>query len=207
MNLTPSAALIANGHATYTRHRNTFTRNPQNWVDTDETVLDPRLSTRFDYDAVWGTAINRFCVQAVVGHPLTVYGGGGQTRGYLNIRDTLRCVELSTLHPAVPGEFRVFNQFTEQFSINELANLVLRAAHDFGIEATIESVENPRVEKEAHYYNAKHQRLLELGLTPHLLSTELVEHMFDTIERYRDRVASSHILPKARWRPRALVQV
>ncbi|MDA8355790.1 MAG: NAD-dependent epimerase/dehydratase family protein [Actinomycetota bacterium] len=176
-------------------------------IDTDETVLDPRLSTRFDYDAVWGTAINRFCVQAVVGHPLTVYGGGGQTRGYLNIRDTLRCVELSTLHPAVPGEFRVFNQFTEQFSINELANLVLRAAHDFGIEATIESVENPRVEKEAHYYNAKHQRLLELGLTPHLLSTELVEHMFDTIERYRDRVASSHILPKARWRPRALVQV
>jgi UDP-sulfoquinovose synthase len=170
-------------------------------AETDETRLDPRLATRFDFDAVWGTAINRFCVQAVAGFPLTPYGKGGQIRGYLNIRDTLRCVELASLNPAQPGQFRVFNQFTEQFSINELAELVVRAAKTYGLDARIRRVVNPRVELEEHYYNAKHSALLSLGLEPHLLSEELVQSVFSVIERHRDRVNLDHILPKSTWRP------
>jgi UDP-sulfoquinovose synthase len=169
-------------------------------IETEETRLDRRLATRFDYDSVHGTALNRFCVQAVAGHPLTPYGKGGQVRGFLNIVDTLRCVELATLRPAAPGEFRVFNQFTEQFSINELAELVSRAAQEVGIETKISHVDNPRVEKEEHYYNARHTQLLDLGLEPHLLSQTLVEHMFDVIQRHQDRVVIDHIMPTTTWR-------
>src|SRR5690242_18824271 len=139
-------------------------------IETDETRLDPRFVTRFDYDEVFGTALNRFTLQAVIGQPLTVYGKGGQTRGYLNSVGNLQCVELRLLNPADRGEFRVFNEFTEQFSINELAELVQRAGKEYGLEVRIEPVENPRVEAEEHYYNAKHQALMDLGLKPHLLS-------------------------------------
>jgi len=170
-------------------------------IETEETQLDGRLSTRFDYDEQLGTALNRFCLQAVIGHNLTVYGTGGQTRGYLNIVDTLRCVELASLNPAQPGEFRVFNQFTEQFSINELAEIVQRAGKDYGIEVEISHLENPRVEKETHYYNPRHTKLLDLGLQPHLLSETIVEHIFETIERHRDRVITDHIMPSTTWRP------
>jgi len=149
---------------------------------------------------VFGTALNRFCVQAVIGHPLTVYGKGGQTRGYLNIVDTLRCVELATLNPADAGEYRVFNQFTEQFSVLELAELVQRAGKEYGLDVQVDHIENPRVEKEQHYYNAKHTKLVELGLRPHLLSETLVESMFDQIEKHKDRVIREHILPETRWR-------
>ena len=112
-------------------------------IETEQTKLDDRLATRFDYDDVFGTALNRFCVQAMIGHPLTVYGKGGQTRGYLNILDTLQCVELAVLHPADRGEFRVFNQFTEQFSVLELAQIVKRAGEEHGLDVRIESIENP----------------------------------------------------------------
>src|SRR4051795_13481239 len=169
-------------------------------IQTDETRMDDRLVTRFDYDDVFGTALNRFCLQAVIGHPLTVYGKGGQTRGYLNIVDTLQCVELATLNPADAGEFRVFNQFTESFSIMELAETVKRAGETHGLEVTIEHVDNPRFEKEEHYYNAKHTKLLDLGLQPHLLSETLVESMFDEIAKYRDRVIADHIMPSTRWK-------
>jgi UDP-sulfoquinovose synthase len=169
-------------------------------VHTEETKIDDRLLTRFDYDEVFGTALNRFCLQAVIGHPLTVYGKGGQTRGYLNIVDTLQCVELATLNPADQGEFRVFNQFTESFSIMELAETVKRAGEHHGIDVTIDHVENPRFEKEEHYYNAKHSKLEGLGLKPHLLSDTLVESMFDEIAKYRDRVIPDHIMPSTRWR-------
>jgi UDP-sulfoquinovose synthase len=172
-------------------------------IETDETKLDDRLATRFDYDDVFGTALNRFCVQAVIGHPLTVYGRGGQTRGYLNIVDTLQCVELAVSNPAEPGEFRVFNQFTEQFSVMELAELVQRAGKEYGLDVAIEPIDNPRVEAEEHYYNAKHTKLLDLGLQPHYLSETLVESMFGAIERHRDRVTLDHILPRDRWRPGA----
>ncbi|MFM7719087.1 MAG: NAD-dependent epimerase/dehydratase family protein [Actinomycetota bacterium] len=171
-------------------------------IRTDETALDERLRTRFEYDETWGTALNRFCLQAVIGHPLTVYGTGGQTRGYLNIVDTLRCVELAVEHPAAAGEFRVFNQFTEQFSVLELAEIVRRAGSEAGLEVRIDHVENPRVEKEEHYYNATHTRLLDLGLEPTLLSDTLVGSMFAEIARFRDRVLEDHIMPSTRWRPR-----
>jgi UDP-sulfoquinovose synthase len=173
-------------------------------VDTDETKLDPRLATRFDYDEAFGTALNRFCVQALIGHPLTVYGSGGQTRGYLDIRDTLRCVELAALNPAAEGEYRVFNQFTEQFSISELAEIVRSAGLQLGLEVEIESVENPRTEKEDHYYNARHTKLLDLGLEPHLLSTDGVATTLRTIERHRDRVIAAAIPPRTRWREDAV---
>jgi UDP-sulfoquinovose synthase len=170
-------------------------------IKTDETQLDDRLLTRFDYDDVFGTALNRFCLQAVVGHPLTVYGKGGQTRGYLNIVDTLRCVELAALHPAEQGEYRVFNQFTELFSIWRLAELVQKAGAEFGIDVEVEPIRNPRVEAEDHYYNATHTKLLDLGLEPHLLNETLIESMFATIERFKGRVIPDHILPRDRWRP------
>jgi UDP-sulfoquinovose synthase len=174
-------------------------------IETEHTKLDDRLATRFDYDDVFGTALNRFCVQAMIGHPLTVYGRGGQTRGYLNIVDTLRCVELAVLHPADRGEFRVFNQFTEQFSVQELAEIVQRAGREHGLDVRIGSIENPRIELEEHYYNAKHTKLLDLGLEPHLLSDTLVESMFGVIERHKDRVITEAILPRDRWRAGAEV--
>jgi UDP-sulfoquinovose synthase len=170
-------------------------------IRTEETALDDRLLTRFDYDDVFGTALNRFCLQAVIGHPLTVYGRGGQTRGYLNIEDTLRCVELAVLHPAQAGEFRVFNQFTEQFSVSQLAELVQKAGAEVGMDVAVHAIENPRVEAEQHYYNAAHTKLLDLGLRPHLLDETLIESMFATIERFKDRVIVDHILPQDRWRP------
>jgi UDP-sulfoquinovose synthase len=169
-------------------------------IQTEETKLDPRLATRFDYDEVFGTALNRFCLQAVIGHPLTVYGKGGQTRGYLNIVDTLRCVELATLNPPAEGEYRVFNQFTEQFGVIELAELVQKAGVEYGLQVEVEHVENPRVEREEHYYNAAHTKLLDLGLEPHILSETLIESMFGEIEKHRDRVIPELIMPRTRWR-------
>jgi len=169
-------------------------------IETEETALDPRLATRFDYDDVFGTALNRFCVQAVIGHPLTVYGRGGQTRGYLNIVDTLRCVELAVETPAEQGEMRVFNQFTEQFSVVELAEIVQKAGIEHGLDVEVTPIDNPRVEAEEHYYHATHRKLLDLGLEPHLLSETLVESMFATIEQHRERIVLDHILPRDRWR-------
>ena len=169
-------------------------------IQTDETALDDRLLTRFDYDEHFGTALNRFCVQAVIGHPLTVYGGGHQTRGFLNIRDTLDCVELATLNPASRGEMRVFNQFTETFNVLELAEEVQQAAQHLGIDAEIDHLANPRVEAEEHYYNPVHTKLLELGLQPRLLNDELIETMLGTIQRYADRVVPDAIDPATKWR-------
>jgi UDP-sulfoquinovose synthase len=170
-------------------------------VETEETARDERLVTRFDYDELFGTVLNRFCVQAVIGHPLTVYGAGQQTRGFLNIRDTLACVELAALNPAECGEFRVFNQFTEQFSVLELAELVKQAGEHLGYTVAIDHVENPRVEKEEHYYNAIHTKLLDLGLEPTLLGEELVESIIHAIERHKGRVIDTAIEPKTRWNP------
>jgi UDP-sulfoquinovose synthase len=170
-------------------------------IDTDETATDERLITRFDYDEIFGTVLNRFCLQAVIGHPLTVYGSGGQTRGFLNIRDTLNCVELAVQNPADSGEFRVFNQFTEQFSVLELAELVKQAGEHLGYSVEIQHYENPRVEKEQHYYNAIHTKLLDLGLEPTLLGEELVESMIHRIERHKERAIESAIDPRTRWNP------
>jgi UDP-sulfoquinovose synthase len=167
---------------------------------TPQTQLDPRLVNRFDYDDVFGTALNRFCVQAAIGHPLTVYGKGGQTRGYLDIRDTVRCIELACAYPADRGEFRVFNQFTEQFSIGQLADLVVEASAKLGIEATVKPLDNPRVEAEDHYYNARHTALLDLGLEPHFLSESLLDSLVNIALEFRDNVDMDLINPRVDWR-------
>ena len=165
-------------------------------ADTEQTKLDPRLATRFDYDGVFGTVLNRMVIQAVLGHPLTVYGNGSQTRGLINIVDTVECVRLASETPADPGEFRVFNQMTESLSINQIAETI---ADEYPGEVRIDHVQNPRVEIYDHYYNVVHTALEGLGLKPTLLSTTLIDHLFDVVERYRDRVDLAAIMPTVRW--------
>ena len=167
---------------------------------TDEVTLDEALINRFDYDEVFGTVLNRFCAQAAIGSPLTVYGRGGQTRGFLDIRDTVRCVELACLNPAAPGEFRVFNQFTEQFSVLELAEIVKTVGEQMGLQVEIDHLADPRVEAESHYYNAKHSKLVDLGLVPHVLSDSLVDSLINVALRYRDRIDPALFPPQVNWR-------
>ncbi|MFE1745357.1 NAD-dependent epimerase/dehydratase family protein [Coleofasciculus sp. H7-2] len=168
-------------------------------VLTEETGMDELLINRLDYDGVFGTALNRFCIQAAIGHPLTVYGKGGQTRGFLDIRDTVRCMELAIANPAQPGEFRVFNQFTELFSIGDLARMVKKAGNSVGLNVEIQNLDNPRVEKEEHYFNAKNTNLLDLGLQPHYLSDALLDSLLNFAIKYQHRVDKNHIMPKVSW--------
>jgi len=167
---------------------------------TDEVGLDEALINRLDYDEVFGTVLNRFCVQAAIGQPLTVYGKGGQTRGFLDIRDTVRCVELACLNPAARGECRVYNQFTEQFSVLDIALKVREAGKDLGMKVEIDHIPDPRVEAEQHYYNAKHSKLLDLGLQPHYLSESLLDSLMNIALKYRDRVDPTIMLPQVNWR-------
>jgi UDP-sulfoquinovose synthase len=167
---------------------------------TGEVALHEALINRFDYDEIFGTVLNRFCAEAAVGHPLTVYGKGGQTRGYLDIRDTVRCVELACLNPARPGECRVFNQFTEQFTVLELARMVQAAGRKLNLHVEIDHLPDPRVEAEEHYYNARHSKLVELGLKPHMLSESLLDSLLNIAIQYRDRVDRSLFLPRVNWR-------
>jgi UDP-sulfoquinovose synthase len=176
-------------------------------VHTEETALHPGLVTRFDYDDVWGTALNRFCVEAAIDHPITVYGKGGQTRGFLDIRDTLACVELAAMNPADEGEYRVYNQFTEQFSVKELADMVADGARKLGWEPIIENIANPRVEMEEHYYNAKHTKLLDLGLKPHFLSETLIDGLLDVVKQHADRVNKRLLYPRHNWKQGLLEDV
>jgi UDP-sulfoquinovose synthase len=167
---------------------------------TDEVGLDEGLINRLDYDEVFGTVLNRFCVQAAIGQPLTVYGKGGQTRGFLDIRDTVRCIELACLNPASNGECRVYNQFTEQFSVLDIARKVREAGKDLGMKVEIDHIPDPRVEAEQHYYNAKHSKLLDLGLQPHYLSESLLDSLMNMALKYRDRVDPTIMLPQVNWR-------
>ena len=167
---------------------------------TDQTALDEALINRFDYDDVFGTVLNRFCLQAAIGQPLTVYGKGGQTRGFLDIRDTVRCIEIACHHPAAKGECRVYNQFTEQFSIMDLAGLVDAAARKMGLTVEVDHIPDPRVEAEQHYYNAKHSKLIDLGLQPHYLSDSLLDSLMNIALKYRERVDPSLMLPQVNWR-------
>jgi UDP-sulfoquinovose synthase len=167
---------------------------------TDEVALSEALINRFDYDEVFGTVLNRFCVQAAIAHPLTVYGTGGQTRGFLDIRDTVRCVEIACLNPAAQGECRVYNQFTEQFSVLDLARLVQTAGEKLGLSVEVEHLPDPRVEAQEHYYNAKHSKLIELGLEPHLLSDSLLDSLMNVALQYRERIDASVMLPQINWR-------
>jgi UDP-sulfoquinovose synthase len=167
---------------------------------TDEVALHEGLINRFDYDDVFGTVLNRFCVQAAIGYPLTVYGKGGQTRGFLDIRDTVRCIEIACQNPAGRGECRVFNQFTEQFSVLQLAEMVKTAGKELDLDVEIDYLPDPRVEAEEHYYNAKHSKLIDLGLKPHYLSDSLLDSLVNIAIRYKDRIDMSLIPPRVNWR-------
>jgi len=166
---------------------------------TDETEKDERLLPFFNYDEIFGTVLNRFVVQAVAGHPLSVYGKGGQTRGYLNIKDTLNCVRLSVENPAETGELRIFNQFTETFSVNDLAEKVRVAGKQLELNIKIEHIENPRIEAESHYYNPEHTGLLDLGLKPHYLSEQVLIKMMKFVIKHKSQIRTDQIYRNVKW--------
>lgn len=174
-------------------------QGPVYGIFTAETGHDDRLLPFFNYDEIFGTVLNRFVVQAAAGYPLTVFGKGGQTRGFLNIKDTLNCIRLSLENPPDPGELRIFNQFTETFSVNELADKVKTAAADFGLNVRIQHLENPRIEAEEHYYNPKHTALMELGLTPHYLDDRTLAEMIRFVMRHKDRIKTDQIFRQVKW--------
>ncbi|MGB3681006.1 MAG: NAD-dependent epimerase/dehydratase family protein [Rubrobacteraceae bacterium] len=174
-------------------------QGPVYGLSTDEADQDERLLPNFHYDDIFGTVVNRFLVQAVAGIPLTVYGKGGQIRGYLNLKDTLQCVELAMNNPVERGGLRILNQFTEQFSVNELADQVQRVGNEMGLGVEVKSIENPRKEAEEHYYNPKHSGLLELGLEPHYMTDEVIGEMLERVIRYKDRIDGRKILPRVKW--------
>jgi UDP-sulfoquinovose synthase len=174
-------------------------QGPVYGFETEESKVDDRLKTIFNYDEIFGTVINRFVVQAVTGYPLTVYGKGGQTRGYLNIKDTLQCIEKAAEAPAKPGELRIFNQIMETFTVNELANLTQKVGRKLGYEVTIQQLENPRKEAEEHYYNPSYQGLQEIGVKPHYLTEEVMAGMFDCVNRYKDTIRRDVIFKGIKW--------
>jgi UDP-sulfoquinovose synthase len=174
-------------------------QGPVYGIETEESLLDDRLKTIFNYDEIFGTIVNRFITQAVVGYPLTVYGKGGQTRGYLNIKDTLQCVHMSEKTPAKPGELRIFNQIMETFSANELAEMTQRVGRKLGYNVLIDHLENPRKEAEEHYYNPTYQGLLDLGVRPNYLTDEVMEGMFRIVERYKDNIRKDVIFKGIKW--------
>ncbi len=174
-------------------------QGPVYGLSSDECDIDERLLPNFHYDDIFGTVVNRFLVQAVAGVPLTVYGKGGQTRGYLNLRDTLQCIELAATKPPERGELRILNQFTERFSVNELAERVQRVGEQLGLDVEIRSIDNPRKEREEHYYNPVHHGLRELGLKPHLMTDEVLAGMLRHVLRCRGSIDTKKILPRVRW--------
>jgi UDP-sulfoquinovose synthase len=175
-------------------------QGPVYGLSTPESMLDERLLPNFHYDDIFGTALNRFLVQAVAGIPLTVYGKGGQTRGYLDLRDTLQCVELAMDNPTEGGKLRVLNQFVETFSINKLAGRVEEVGNSIGLNVTVESIPNPRREAEEHYYNPDHSGLLELGLSPHYLTDDVLAGMLEEVIKYKNRIDVSKIMPRVSWK-------
>jgi UDP-sulfoquinovose synthase len=174
-------------------------QGPVYGLETQESASDPRLVPNFHYDDIFGTVVNRFLVQAVAGVPLTVYGKGGQTRGYLNLKDTLQCVELAIDNPVAEGELRILNQFTEQFTVNQLAERVRAASLHLGMNVDIRSVPNPRMELEEHYYNAKHSALLDLGLKPNFMSEAVLVKMLERVRAHKNAIDLRKILPRVKW--------
>ena len=174
-------------------------QGPVYGIETEEAGIDERLNTIFNYDEIFGTIVNRFITQAVIGYPLTVYGAGGQTRGYLNIKDTLQCVHMSEQTPAEIGELRIFNQIMETFSVNQLAEMTQRVGESRGLKVEIKSIENPRKEAEDHYYNPTYQGLQEIGVKPNYLTDEVMNSMFDIVESYRDNIREDVIFKGIKW--------
>ncbi|MBF0539933.1 MAG: NAD-dependent epimerase/dehydratase family protein [Nitrospirae bacterium] len=175
-------------------------QGPVYGISTDESAQDVRLTPSFHYDEIFGTVLNRFIVQAVCGHPITIYGKGTQIRGYLNIKDTLACVYLSAMNPPEGGTLNIYNQITETFSVLELADKVSAAAKSLGYEVTIKHIENPRIEKEEHYYNPTYTTLKGLGLTPNLLTNEILVEMLKTVLLYKDNISVDSIFKGIKWK-------
>jgi UDP-sulfoquinovose synthase len=175
-------------------------QGPVYGIETEESEIDDRLKTIFNYDEIFGTIVNRFVTQAVVGYPLTVYGAGGQTRGYLNIKDTLQCVHMSEQSPVKKGELRIFNQIMETFSVNELAELTRRVGNERGYNVEIKSIPNPRKEAEEHYYNPTYQGLQDIGVKPHYLTEEVTHRLFEVVEQYRNNIRKDVIFKGVKWR-------
>ena len=174
-------------------------QGPVYGLETEQTKLDPRLGTIFNYDEIFGTIVNRFVTQAITGYPLTVYGKGGQTRGYLNIRDTLQCIGKSLETPADKGELRIFNQIVETFSANQLADLVQRVGKQRGHDVEINHMENPRKEAEEHYYNPTYQGLKGIGVEPHPLTDEILNGIFALVETHKDNIRKEVIFRGVKW--------
>ncbi|WP_028580030.1 NAD-dependent epimerase/dehydratase family protein [Desulfogranum japonicum] len=174
-------------------------QGPVYGLETDESKIDSRLKTIFNYDEIFGTVVNRFITQAIVGYPLTVYGQGGQTRGYLNIKDTLQCVGKAVQTPAKQGEFRFFNQIMETFTVRELAELTCTVGRSLGYDVVIRSVENPRKEAEEHYYNPVYHGLLDIGVIPHYLTEEVMKEIFLLIAPFKDAIRKDVIFKGIKW--------
>ncbi len=174
-------------------------QGPVYGIETEESKIDERLKTLFNYDEIFGTIVNRFIVQSIVGYPLTVYGKGGQTRGYLNIKDTLQCIEMSEKTPAKQGELRIFNQIMETFTANQLAKLAQKVGNKLGYDVKIDHIENPRKEAEEHYYNPTYHGLQNIGVTPHYLDEETMEKMFQIVEKYKDNIRKDVIFKGVKW--------
>lgn len=174
-------------------------QGPVYGLSTAESDEDERLLPNFHYDDIFGTVLNRFLVQAVAGVPLTVYGKGGQVRGYLNLRDTLQCIELAATNPAERGELRILNQFVETFSVNQLADRVQSVGDQMGLDVEIQPIENPRKESEDHYYNPTHTGLIELGLQPTYMTDDILATMLEQVLRYKDQIDTAKIMPRVRW--------
>jgi UDP-sulfoquinovose synthase len=174
-------------------------QGPVYGIETSESLINKSLRTIFNYDEIFGTVLNRFIVQAVAGYPLTVYGQGGQTRGYLNIKDTLQCINAAHENPAKQGELRIFNQITETFTVNQLAKITQDVGNQIGLNVTIDTIKNPRVEKENHYYNPTYQGLRELGVEPHYLTHEIMHGIFEIVLEHKDSIKKNTIFKGIQW--------
>jgi len=174
-------------------------QGPVYGVITDESSFHDKLQTHFNYDEIFGTVINRFLIQSIIGHSLTVYGKGGQTRGYLNIKDTLQCIDIANKNPPEAGQMNIFNQIMETFTVNELAEKVREAAQDMGYKVKIKNIDNPRIEAEDHYYNPTYQGLLDLGVKPHYLTKETLQEMILFLSKYKKNIDKNIITQGIRW--------
>ena len=162
---------------------------------------DERLRSRLDFDQAFGTAINRFCCQAVIGHPLTPYGKGHQKRGFLPLRDSMQCLTLAVENPPASGEYRVFNQFEEVYDVTQLAQKVQKAAAGLGMRVEIRNLTNPRAELEDQYYSPDHKNLLDLGYVPTRDMDAEIQTMLQDLSRYRQRIEAKRevLIPDVRW--------
>lgn len=174
-------------------------QGPVYGLSTQETEVDERLLPNFHYDDIFGTVVNRFLAQAAIGIPLTVYGHGGQTRGYLNLNDTLQCIELAAKSPVAKGELRILNQLTETFSVNQLAEKIAQVGNRMSLNVQINSIPNPRKEKEEHYYKPSHSGLLDLGLKPHFMTEEVIAGLITKVHAHAGKINPSKVLPRVRW--------